>query len=311
MSSMSIKILTHPDCLKHEMGLGHPECPERLEVVTRVLKQAPWNTELLWQEAPLVSKEHLQRVHEAAYIDSIFSVAPKEGYVQLDPDALMNPFTLVAALRAAGAQIAAVDEVFTGKVTKAFCLVRPPGHHAEPAAAMGFCFFNNIAVGVAHALEQYRCKRIAIVDFDVHHGNGTESMFENEPKVCFWSSFQHPFYPGATLVNKPENIHLCPLPAGTKGHPFRQKVDDELIPMLEKCKPECIFISAGFDAHQLDPLANLSLTAQDYEYVTQEICKIATKYANGRIISTLEGGYHLQALPESVLAHIDAMRKYF
>lgn len=306
---MSILIVTHSDCFKHEMGLGHPESPERLEVVTEALKKSSWNSDLLWLNAPLAAREHLERVHDAKYVDNIFNISPRQGYVELDPDALMNPYTLSAALRAAGAQIAAVDAVFNGEVTKAFCLVRPPGHHAEPAAAMGFCFFNNIAIGVAHALEKYQCKRIAIVDFDVHHGNGTESMFENEPRVCFWSSFQHPFYPGAILMNKPKNIHLCPLPAGTKGHLFRQKVDDELIPMLEACKPECIFISAGFDAHQLDPLANLSLTALDYDYVTQAICKIATKYCHGRVISTLEGGYHLQALPESVLAHINAMRE--
>lgn len=303
-----ITIYTHADCLKHEMGYGHPESPARLEVIIRALQQAPWADEIVWQDAPLATKAQLQRVHHPDYIESIFAASPKEGYLQLDPDALMNPYTLLAALRAAGAQIAAVDEVFNKRTSnKAFCLVRPPGHHAEPSAAMGFCFFNNIGVGVMHALSQYDCKRVAIIDFDVHHGNGTEAIFLNEPRVCFWSSFQHPFYPGASLQAKPSNIHLCPLEAGTNGQAFRQKVDNELVPILEAFKPECIFISAGFDAHYLDPLANLSLDAHDYAYVTQAICKIASKYADGKVISTLEGGYHLQALPESVVAHLFAM----
>ncbi len=305
-----ITIFTHADCLKHEMGYGHPESPARLEVIMRALQQAPWTKQIIWQEAPLATKAQLQRVHDLDYIEGIFDASPDEGYLQLDPDALMNPHTLSAALHAAGAQVAAVDAVFSKsskRTSKVFCLVRPPGHHAEPSAAMGFCFFNNVAVGVMHALSQHNCQRVAIIDFDVHHGNGTEAMFLNEPRVCFWSSFQHPFYPGTSLQGNPPNIHLCPLEAGTNGQVFRQKVDNELIPLLEAFKPECIFISAGFDAHFLDPLANLSFSADDYAYVTQEICKIASKYADGKVISTLEGGYHLQALPESVVAHLSAM----
>ncbi|MGE3318218.1 MAG: histone deacetylase family protein [Candidatus Berkiella sp.] len=307
---MPVTILTHPDCLKHEMGAGHPESPARLEAIAGTLKQAPWAKELDWQEAPRATKEQLQRVHPIHYIESIFAVSPKEGYVHLDPDTAMNPYTLSAALHAAGAQIAAVDLAFSktnDRTSKQFCLVRPPGHHAEPDTAMGFCFFNNVAVGAAHALAKYGCKRIAIIDFDVHHGNGTETMFTNEPRVCFWSSFQHPFYPGASLEGKPKHIHLRPLRADTTGEEFRQRVDSELVPILDSFQPECLFISAGFDAHRLDPLANLSLEASDYAYITKAVCNIATKYAAGRVISTLEGGYHLRALPESVAAHVGAM----
>lgn len=307
---MPVTIITHTDCLKHEMGQGHPESPARLEAIMAALKHAPWIKEIDWQQAPRATQEQLARVHPVPYIDSIFQASPKEGYVRLDPDTVMNPHTLSAALYAAGAQIAAVDLAFSKsdkRTSKIFCLVRPPGHHAEPDTAMGFCFFNNIAVGVAHALAQYNCKRVAIIDFDVHHGNGTETMFTKDPRVCFWSSFQHPFYPGAALEGKPAHIHLRPLQAGTSGQEFRQRVDSELIPILENFQPECLFISAGFDAHRLDPLANLSLEASDYVYITKAVCKIANQYASGRIISTLEGGYHLQALSESVTAHIEAM----
>jgi len=289
------------------MGEGHPESPARLAAILAAFNKVPWVKEIDWQEAPSATKQQLQRVHPLQYIESIYKASPKEGYVRLDPDTVMNPYTLSAALHAAGAQVAAVDEVFTKRTSKVFCLVRPPGHHAEPDTAMGFCFFNNVAVGVAHALAEYNCKRVAIIDFDVHHGNGTETMFTKDPRVCFWSSFQHPFYPGTSLEGKPAHIHLRPLQAGISGQEFRQRVDSELIPILEKFQPECVFISAGFDAHRLDPLANLSLEASDYAYITKAVCKIATKYAEGRVISTLEGGYHLNALSDSVTAHIGAM----
>lgn len=304
---MRITIFTHPDCLKHEMGSFHPECPARLQAITKALQQSAFADQLVWQEAPLATKAQLTAVHHADYVDTIFALAPQEGFVPLDPDTGMNPFTLPAALRAAGALIAAVDAVFTQKCKRVFCLVRPPGHHAEPNKAMGFCFFNNVAVGVAHALKTYHCQRVAIVDFDVHHGNGTETMFLAEPKVCFWSSFQHPFYPGTQLTGKPAHIHLCPLALGAGSHQFRQLVETQLVPILENFKPQCIFISAGFDAHRADPLANIQLNAADYTFITQAIVNIADKYANGKVISTLEGGYHLQALSESVVAHLEAL----
>jgi acetoin utilization deacetylase AcuC-like enzyme len=289
------------------MGITHPESPFRLQAITQALQRAPFSPQLHWQEALLATKEQLKRVHGSHYVDEIFAIAPSEGYLQLDPDTLMNPFSLPAALRAAGALVQAVDLVFTDQAKRVFCLVRPPGHHAEPSQAMGFCFFNNIAVGVAHALATYHCKRLAVVDFDVHHGNGTEAMLLHEPKVCFWSSFQHPFYPGTVLTGKPKHIHLCPLAAGTRSDTFRNKVALELVPLLEEWQPECIFISAGFDAHQQDPLANLMLSTDDYAFVTQEVCKVADKYAKGRVISTLEGGYNLQALAASVSAHVEGL----
>jgi acetoin utilization deacetylase AcuC-like enzyme len=289
------------------MGINHPESPQRLQYIIEALKKADFASSLDWQEAPLATKEQLLRAHDLEYIDMIFSDAPKVGYLPLDPDTMMNPYTLSSSLHAAGALVLAVDQVFSGKIAKAFCAVRPPGHHAEPNAAMGFCFFNNVAIGALHALAVHHCERIAIVDFDVHHGNGTETMFAKEPKVCFWSSFQHPFYPGTQLTGKPSHIHLCPLAAGTGSQQFRHKIDSELIPILETFKPACIFISAGFDAHQSDPLANLKFTTEDYYYVTKAICDIAQKYAKGRVISTLEGGYHLKALSESVVAHVRAM----
>lgn len=289
------------------MGINHPECPNRLEVISQALQQASIASQLTWKEAPLATKDHLRRVHDPEYIEFIFSQSPKEGYVLLDPDTMMNPFTLSAALRASGAQIAAVDEIWAGNTKRAFCLVRPPGHHAELGEAMGFSFFNNIAVGVHHAFSTYHCQRIAIVDFDVHHGNGTESMFMRDPRVCFWSCFQHPFYPGTVLSGKPSHIHLCPLAAGTQSEIFRQKVDLELIPILKNFKPECIFISAGFDGHQRDPLANLRLVEEDYRFITRRVCEVADEFAKSRVISTLEGGYNLQVLGSSVLAHIEAM----
>ncbi len=306
---MSLTVYSHPDCIKHEMGLGHPESPARLEAILYALKQAPWQQELQWVEAPLATKEQLARVHHREYIERLFAQSPKHGYHTLDADTMMNPYSLHAALRAAGAMVAAVEDIFHSKTTKAFCLVRPPGHHAEPDKAMGFCFFNNIAVGVAHALEQGYCQRIAVIDFDVHHGNGTETMLMQEPKVCFWSSFEHPFYPGVQLTGKPAHIHFCPLPAGTSGEIFRQKIAGELIPLLEQFEPECLFISAGFDAHRLDPLADLLLDTSDYAYVTNALCDIAKKFAKGRIISTLEGGYNLNALADAVCAHINVMLK--
>ena len=304
---MPLSIYTHQACLQHEMGPHHPESPARLESILLALKKQPWSSQLHWHNSPQASKEQLARAHSQKYIESIFSIAPSQGYVQLDADTMMNAATLEAALHAAGAVVAAVDEILSGRVKRAFCAVRPPGHHAEPDFAMGFCFFNNIAIGVHHALSTYHLQRVAIVDFDVHHGNGTESMFLAESKVCFWSSFQHPFYPGTNLTGKPAHIHLCPIPAGTSGHLFRQKVDLELIPLLEDFKPECIFISAGFDAHVNDPLANIKLTAQDYEYVTNALCEIANKHSKSRVISTLEGGYNLQALSESVVAHVQSL----
>lgn len=302
---MSVLIYTHPDCLLHEMGEEHPESPKRLLWIAKALKEAPFAKSLEWREASLVSLSALLKVHPKEYIETIFSLSPHQGYVRLDPDTVMNPHSLNAARRAAGAVVDAVDAVFTKETPYAFCLVRPPGHHAERDKAMGFCFFNNVAVGAMHAIETYGCKNVAIVDFDVHHGNGTHDIFLNEPRATLWSSFQYPFYPGVSLTNVRPHLVLSPLEAGSTSKDFQKEVKEVLVPLLEETKPECLFISAGFDAHKNDPLANLCLQNEDYAFITKEVVKIAKKYASSRIISVLEGGYHT-TIGEACAAHIGA-----
>lgn len=258
-------------------------------------------------DAPLATREQLYRVHDAEYVEKIFLRAPEEGQIWLDPDTSMNPHSLSAALRAAGAVVLGVDLVMTGKNSAAFCNVRPPGHHAERQRAMGFCIFNNIAVGAAHALKVHQLKRVAIVDFDVHHGNGTEDIFRDTPEILFCSTFQHPFYPDTGTEESPEHIVNVPLPAGTDSLAFRAAVESQWLPKLEAFQPELILISAGFDGHVEDDMAGLQLVDLDYAWVTHEIKIIADKYAKGRIVSTLEGGYALSALGRSVAAHINAL----
>ena len=260
-------------------------------------------------DAPLASREQLCRVHDAEYVEHIFQVAPEvdQDRVWLDPDTCMNPHSLSAALRAAGAVVLAVDLVMSGQSKAAFCNVRPPGHHAEHNKAMGFCIFNNIAVGAAHALHAHQLKKVAIVDFDVHHGNGTEDIFREVPEVLLCSTFQHPFYPhtGSNVVS--DHIVNVPLSAGTNSQAFRTAVETHWLPKLETFQPELILISAGFDAHVEDDMASLCLVEQDFAWVTHEIKTIADKYAKGRIVSVLEGGYALSALGRSVAAHLDAL----
>ena len=304
---MAIAFISHPDCSLHEMGMGHPECPQRLHAIQDQLLASRMELALRHHEAPSASREQLRRVHDSAYVDRIFQVAPREGYVRLDPDTLMNPHSLAAALRAAGAVILGVDLVMAGKTRQAFCCVRPPGHHAERDRAMGFCIFNNVAVGAAHALHRYRLQRVAIVDFDVHHGNGTEDIFAAEPRVLFCSTFQHPFYPYSGTQSASGQVVNVPLPAGTGGAVFRQAVREFWLPRLEAFAPELILISAGFDGHAEDEMAGLSLTEADYHWVTREVLAIARRHGEGRIVSTLEGGYALSALGRSVVAHLDAL----
>ncbi len=304
---MTISIITHPDCALHEMGVHHPECPARLHAIHDQLLSSGLDMVLLHQDAPMATRKQLCRVHDAKYVDTIFKKAPEEGQAWLDPDTSMNTHTLSAALRAAGAAVLGVDLVMSGKTSAAFCNVRPPGHHAEHNKAMGFCFFNNIAVGAAHALQVHKLKRVAIVDFDVHHGNGTEDIFRETPEVLFCSTFQHPFYPDTGTGDTPEHIVNVPLPAGTDGQAFRTAVESHWLPKLESFQPELILISAGFDAHIEDDMANMCLVDQDFFWVTQKIKMIADKYAKGRIVSTLEGGYALPALGRSVAAHLNAM----
>lgn len=304
---MSIALLSHPVCAQHDAGEGHPERPERFKVIQDALKHYPFRSPTTFYEAPLASREQLIRAHDEAYVDWIFSIAPEEGMVGIDPDTCMNPYTLTAALHAAGALSFAVDLVMQGKANTAFCNVRPPGHHAERDKAMGFCFFNNVAVGVHHALAHYNIKRVAIIDFDVHHGNGTQNIFQHDTRVMVCSSFEHPFYPGYDEALDNEYIIGVPLSAGTGSEHFRAQVKAAWFDRLAAFKPDCIFFSAGFDAHVNDPLADLALTKADYVWLTTEIANIAAIHSQGRMISALEGGYQLEALAECVPAHVEAM----
>jgi len=296
--------ISHPLCLKHEMGAHHPECPARIHAIEDQLIASGLLDLLQRHDAPEASREQLLRVHDADYIDAVAASAPQHGIVELDGDTSMNPFSYPAALRAAGAVVLSVDLVMAGTVENAFCNIRPPGHHAERRRAMGFCIFNNVAVGTAHALEQHDLKRIAIADFDVHHGNGTENIFHDDPRVMLCSTFQHPFYPYVGADSGNEHIINVPLQAGTDGAGFREAVTQHWLPALENFKPELLLISAGFDAHRDDDMAMLGLTESDYAWATKELKRIAEKYAQGRIVSALEGGYELDALGRSALTHI-------
>ena len=304
---MTTAYITHADCLKHEMGAGHPESPDRLMAVNEHMKSSGLLEQLRVLEAPLADPEDLKRVHAEAYVDLIFVNAPAEGYVQLDPDTAMNPHTLSAARRAAGAGVLAVDEVMAGRASNAFCAVRPCGHHATTGRSMGFCLFNNIGVAAAYAVEKMGLERVAVVDFDVHHGNGTEDMFSKprwQVKVLMVSFFQHPFYPGAGTQDPAPNMINVPLAAGSDGRAARKALEDDWLPALETFKPQMIFISAGFDAHREDTLGGLALVESDYEFMTRELMAVAAQHADNRIVSMLEGGYNLSALGRSAVAHV-------
>jgi acetoin utilization deacetylase AcuC-like enzyme len=304
---MQTAYITHPICLKHDMGTTHPECPARLHAIEDQLIASGLFSFLQQHDAPMATSAQLQRVHGAAYVDAIAKSAPQQGMVYLDADTAMNPFTYQAALRAAGAVVLGVDLVMAKKVENAFCNIRPPGHHAGYAHAMGFCIFNNVAVGAAHALEHYGLQRVAIADFDVHHGNGTENIFHDDPRVMLCSTFQHPFYPGCGADSGNDHIINVPLAAGSGSVAFRAAVSTHWLPALERFQPELLLISAGFDAHREDEMAMLNLTEADYTWVTTELKKIAEKYAQKRIVSVLEGGYALSALGRSALAHIKVL----
>lgn len=304
---MQTAFITHPACHKHDMGNDHPESPARLRAIEDQLIASGIFSFLQHHEAPLATHEQLARVHSENHINTIKATAPQHGLASIDPDTAMNPFTLEAALRAAGAAVLATDLVITGKVENAFCNVRPPGHHATHNRAMGFCFFNNVAVGVAHAMAQYGLKRIAIADFDVHHGNGTEDIFKDDPRVMLCSTFQHPFYPYSGADSGNDHIINVPLAARTDSSAFQSAITDYWLPALNNFKPEMIFISAGFDAHREDEMANFGLVDSDYTWVTEQIKTIAEKYAKKRIVSTLEGGYALHALGRSATAHIKVL----
>lgn len=303
----STAFITHRDCHLHDVGSYHPESPERLGAISDHLIAQGIDHYFVHYEAPLATFEQLMRVHSAAHLEHLKRSSPDLGVVHIDPDTAMNPHTWIAALRAAGAGVMAVDLVMAGEVQNAFCAVRPPGHHAERSNAMGFCFFNNIAVAAKHALKVHGLKRVAIVDFDVHHGNGTEECFRNDMQVLMVSTFQHPFYPYSGTEHPAPNMVNIPLPGGTGGDEFCQVVNDLWLPRLREFKPEMVFISAGFDAHYEDDLGGLKLLEKDFVWVTEQIKQIADETAQGRIVSMLEGGYVLSALARSVSAHIKVL----
>ena len=289
------------------MGPYHPECPERLDAVQDRLISSGLDALIEHHLAPEATRAQLARVHAAHYIDEIEAASPESGVHYLDPDTALNPDSLDAARRGAGALILATDLVVGGKLDTAFCAVRPPGHHATRDRAMGFCLFNNVAIGVAHALEHHGLARAAVVDFDVHHGNGTEDIFAGDDRVVMTGTFQYPLYPYSGVEPLGPNMHNVPLSPGSGSDAFRKAFIEVCLPVLEAHRPEIIFVSAGFDAHREDPLANLQLADEDYAWVTSRIAAVAARHAGGRIVSTLEGGYALSALGRSATAHVRAL----
>jgi len=289
------------------MGDFHPESPARLSAIQDQLIASGLEFAIRQYDAIPIKRELITLAHDPAYVDYLFEHAPNSGEFRLDPDTCMNENTLEAALLSAGAAVQAVDLVMSGELSAVFCATRPPGHHAEKDKAMGFCFFNNIAIAAAYALKHYQLARVAILDFDVHHGNGTQHIFSGNDQVLFCSTFQHPFYPFSGAESTPENIINTPLPAGANGQQFREAVNKHWLPALEKFKPELLLISAGFDAHAEDDMAQVNLHESDYRWVTDQLKSFADCYSQGRIVSTLEGGYALSALGRSVVAHLNGL----
>lgn len=307
---METLYITHPTCKLHEMGEGHPECPERLDAISDQLLSSglmPYLKE--HSDISPIDKQALERVHPIHYLDQLAKCLPDAGYHEVDSDTVMNKHSLEAARYAAGAVVSAVDAIMAKEAQTAFCAVRPPGHHASRDQAMGFCFYNNIAVGVAHAIEKHGVNRIAIIDFDVHHGNGTENIFANDPRVLMCSFFQYPLFPDCGVHNPAPNMVNVPVPAYSSGDVIRQLVVHQWLPRLAQHQPELIFISAGFDAHREDDIAQLGLVEADYAWLTQQIVAVADLYSQGRIVSALEGGYNLSALGRCVVTHIKALSK--
>lgn len=306
---MTVTIFTHPACLAHDMGPGHPERPDRLRAVQAALEREEFAT-FEHSRAPLATREQICRVHPEAYYDAIEEASPSEGLRQLDSDTAMCPDSLEAALRAAGAVCAAVDTVMTGPIRRSFCAVRPPGHHAEPRRPMGFCIFSNVAIGAQHARAVHGLQRIAVVDFDVHHGNGTQAAFWSDADLFYVSTHQSPLYPGSGAVDERgagDNIVNVPLPPSAGSAQFRHVFEGIALPALEAFSPELVMISAGFDGHARDPLAQLELQTEDYAWVTEILVGLANRHAHGRIVSALEGGYDLTALRDGTAAHLKAL----
>jgi len=304
---MTLAFVSHPACLLHDMGEDHPERPARLGAIDDRLLASRLDWLVSRFEAPEATREQILRVHDEAYLRTLETIAPQAGRVEIDPDTAMNPHTLPAARRACGAAVLATDLVIGGKAASAFCSVRPPGHHAGRSRAMGFCFFNNVAVAAAHALEHHGLPRIAIADFDVHHGNGTEEIFRDDPRVLMVSIFQHPFYPESGIEGRSERMVNIPLGAGAGSAEVREAVTAHWLPALERFAPQMIFVSAGFDAHRDDGMAMLRLVEADYAWITEILRSAALRSASGRIVSVLEGGYDLHVLGRCVEAHLRAL----
>ncbi len=316
VASVTTGYFSHADCRLHEMGAGHPECPERLDAIADHLLSTGLLDVLAQPEVPLASMSDLELAHSRMHVAAVQGLRDRieaeemaggPAHFYIDPDTAMNAYSWDAALRAAGAAVAATDAVIDGRLQNAFCAVRPPGHHAMHGKAMGFCLFNNIAVAAKHALERHGLKKVAVVDFDVHHGNGTEDIFSSDPRCLMVGIFQHPFYPYSGENSSATNMLNLPLPAYTRGAAVREIFEQILLPRLDAFAPEMIFISAGFDAHRDDDLGQMGLLEADYAWLTQAIGEVAQRHAKGRIVSCLEGGYNLGALARSVHAHLQAL----
>lgn len=301
---MKTAVISHPDCSLHDMGNSHPESPERLRAIEQYFQDTCLVQDVIELEARPATREQVLRAHPQSHVDYVLDLAPEEGLVALDPDTRLCPHSLSAANLAAGSIVQACDDVMNGDYQRAFCAVRPPGHHAEADTSMGFCIYNGIAIGARHAQVEHGLERIAILDFDVHHGNGTVDIFKDDPSVLVCSSFQHPFYPYKYFDIDRPNIVNTPLESGTRGEAFRNAVERDWLPALNRHRPQLILVSAGFDAHRDDPLAGLNLLESDYAWVTDLICHAANDYSQGRVISVLEGGYNPEVLARCALEHV-------
>ena len=299
--------ITHPDCARHEMGPHHPECPERLGAINDMLLTKGLLDYMASYDAEPATVAHLERAHAALYVQELFAASPTEGYHHVDPDTSMNPHTLQAALRAAGAVVQATDLVLGGKAPSAFCNIRPPGHHAERDSAQGFCFFNNVAVGIRHALDVHGLQRVALIDFDVHHANGSEDILMGDERVLMCSIYEKGLFPDSGESHDGPNMVNVGLPARMGSDAFREAVLEQWLPALDAFAPQLIYISAGFDAHREDDMGNLALVEADYAWVTQQIMRLADRHCRGRVISCLEGGYALSALARSAAAHVRSL----
>jgi acetoin utilization deacetylase AcuC-like enzyme len=305
---MRTLLLNHPDCLLHDMGQGHPERPDRLRVVDKALS-GPAFAALKREQAPSADIAVIERLHPSRYVEAIRDAIPRQGLIWLDPDTAICPKSYDAALRATGATVYAMDQVMTGAAKNAFCAVRPPGHHAEPSRAMGFCLFNNIAIAALHARAAHGAERVAVVDFDVHHGNGTQDAFWSDRDLFYGSTHQMPLFPGTGALSETGagNIFNAPLSPLDGSARFREAFLGRILPALHNFGPDVLLISAGFDAHRDDPLAQIELTEEDFAWVTEKLMEMAEKHAGGRVVSTLEGGYNLEALGRSTVAHVQVL----